>query len=41
MSQPQKYATQMLHMPITSCADMRELCSYVYLISTQCSEQCD
>ena len=28
-------------MSITSCADLRQLCQYIYLILTQCNEQCD
>ena len=30
----------MLHMPISSCADIRQLCQYICLIQTWCNQQC-
>ena len=36
-----KYASQMPHMPITSCAGIRQLWQYIYLICSHCNDQCD
>ena len=36
-----KYAHQMPHIPITPCADVRQLCLYICLIYTHCTEQQD
>ena len=33
-------ATYMLHMPISSCADIRQLCQYIYLISAYQNQKC-
>ena len=35
------FTFQVPHMPITSCAGMRELCPHIYLIWTPWNEQCD
>ena len=36
-----RYVHQRPHMLITSCAHMRQLCKYIYLIQTEHNEKCD
>ena len=31
----------MTHIPISSSTDIKQLCQYIYLILTQCNQQCD
>ena len=33
-------AIDVLHMPISSCVHMRQLCQHIYLISAPCNQQC-